>query len=290
MTKRIFLENKVVGPESPIYLIGEIGINHNGDLTTAKKLIDIAADAGFDAVKFQKRTPELCVPVEQRDILRETPWGVMTYLDYRYKVEFGYDEYLEIDKHCKSRGIHWFASCWDVDAVDFMEQFKPVCYKLASASITDIELLEKHRKTERPIIMSTGMSTMDEIRNAVDVLGKERLLIAHSTSTYPCPHNQINLAMIHSLQDEFGVPVGYSGHEIGLQISVAAAAMGACFIERHITLDRAMWGSDQSASLEPKGIELLARDIRIVEEARGTGIKEVYESEMSARARLRKSK
>lgn len=289
MSKTVKIGDKLVGDGQSVYLIGEIGINHNGDLDVAKQLIDVAAEAGFDAVKFQKRTPELCVPVEQRDVMRETPWGTMTYMDYRYKVEFDEKDYKEIDDHCKAKGIHWFTSCWDVDSVDFTEQFDPVCYKIASASVTDFELLNKLHATGRPIILSTGMSTMEEIQAAVDMFDKDKLIIAHSTSTYPCPPEEINLGMIQTLSEKFGVPVGYSGHEIGLQISVAAAALGACLVERHITIDRAMWGSDQAASVEPQGVRLLARDIRVIEQALGDGVKKVYESEMAARKRLRKA-
>jgi len=289
MMREIKIGDRLVGDGHPAYVIGEIGINHNGDLGIAKKLIDVAALSGCDAVKFQKRTPELCVPPDMRNVMRETPWGVMSYMDYRYKVEFNEEQYREIDRYCAEKGLHWFTSCWDPDSIDFMEKFNPVCYKIASASITDVELLEKHKATGRILMISTGMSTMEEIEFAVKVLGTERLLIAHSTSTYPCPPNQSNLRMIHTLMDKFpGVVIGYSGHEVGLQISLAAVTMGAAFVERHITLDRAMWGSDQAASVEPSGLMRLVRDIRIIEEAMGDGEKKVYESEMKARARLRR--
>ena len=288
MSKIVNIGNKAVGGNNPVYVIGEIGLNHNGDIENAKKLIDVARIAGCDAVKFQKRTPELCVPVEQRDVIRETPWGKMTYLDYRYKVEFGYDEYSEIDEYCRKQGVQWFASCWDTEAVDFIEQFNPVCYKLASASITDKELLSKHRETGKPIILSTGMSTYDEIKNAVSSFDNDNLVVLHATSTYPCKPDEINLNMINTLKNEFNVPVGYSGHEVGLQISLAAVAMGAKVVERHITLDRTMWGTDQAASVEPQGLMRLVRDIRIIEKAFGDGVKKVYDSELPIKNKLRK--
>ena len=288
MSKTVQIGEKRVGEDQPTYVIGEIGINHNGDLSVAKRLIDVAAMAGCDAVKFQKRNPEKAVPPEYRDVKRDTPWGIMTYLEYRYRVEFGDEEYAEIDRYCHEKEIHWFASCWDEDSVDFIEQFNPVCYKVASASLTDAGLLQKLRSTGRPLILSTGMSTMDEIEAAVALVGLDDLLIAHSTSAYPCPNNELNLRMIPVLAEKFGVPTGYSGHEVGLQVTYAAVTLGACFIERHITLDRAMWGSDQAASVEPWGLMRMVRDIRVIEEALGDGIKKVYESEMKSRQKLRR--
>lgn len=288
MGHEVSLGGRLVGDGHPTYIIGEIGLNHNGDVQIAKQLIDVAAVFGCDAVKFQKRTPELCVPKDQRDIMRDTPWGRMTYLEYRYRVEFGADEYAQIDAHCKSKGLHWFASCWDEPSVDFMEQFNPPCYKVASASLTDDGLLKKKIATGRPIIVSTGMSTMEEIDHAVNLFPRDRLIVLHATSTYPCKPTEINLRMIHTLRERFKVPVGYSGHEVGLQISVAAAALGACAIERHITLDRTMWGSDQAASIEPSGLQRLVRDIRVVEQALGDGVKKVYESEIPIKAKLRR--
>jgi sialic acid synthase SpsE len=289
MTSNVMIGNRPVGSGSPTYVIAEIGINHNGDLDLALQMIDASAAAGCDAVKFQKRTPELCVPPEQRDILRETPWGTMTYLDYRYRVEFGRDEYDAIDARCREIGIDWFASPWDELSVEFLETYSPVTYKVASASITDVGLLKALHATGRPIIMSTGMSTMEEIRAAVELLGTDGLLIAHSTSTYPCKPEELNLRMIHTLSAEFDVPVGYSGHETGLATTVAAVAMGASFIERHVTMDRSMWGTDQAASVEIGGLTRLVRDVRVVDAALGDGVKKVYESEMSSRSKLRRS-
>lgn len=288
MGREINIGSRLVGDDHPVYIIAEIGINHNGDLETAKRLIDAAVLAGCDAVKFQKRTPEICVPVEQRDVLRETPWGIMTYLEYRHRVEFGADEYAEIDRYCRECGIAWFASAWDEPSVDFLEQFSPVCYKVASASLTDHGLLRHMRKTGRPIILSTGMSTMEQIRAAVEVVGQGNLLVAHSTSTYPCPPEQLNLRMIQTLRSTFDCPIGYSGHEVGLQTTYAAVVLGACFVERHITLDRAMWGSDQAASVEPQGFMRLVRDIRVIERALGDGVKRVYDSEVPVMNKLRR--
>jgi N-acetylneuraminate synthase len=288
MARTVKIGERLVGDGQPVYIVAEIGINHNGDVDIAKRLIDAAKLAGCDAVKFQKRTPELCVPPEQRNIPRETPWGLITYMEYRYKVEFGYEQYAEIDRYCKQQGITWFASCWDVPSVDFIEQFDPPCYKVASASLTDDELLHRLNATGKPILLSTGMSTMDEIRHAVSMLDRDRLIIMHSTSTYPCPPHELNLRMIQTLKREFDLPVGYSGHEVGLQTTYAAVVLGACVVERHITLDRAMWGSDQAASVEPGGFMRLVRDIRVIEQALGDGIKRVYESELAARAKLRR--
>ena len=281
--------NRFVGPGHPCYVIAEIGINHNGDLDIAKQLIKMSAEAGCDAVKFQKRTPELCVPLDQRNVLRETPWGQMTYMDYRYKVEFDEKQYKELADYALTFNLHLFASPWDVESVDFMVKMNHPVIKIPSASITDVELLEKIASTKLPVIMSTGMSTMTQIDKAVSILNKVSLLIAHSTSAYPCDPQELNLRMIPVLQDRFQVPIGYSGHETGLQTTVAAVTLGACFVERHVTLDRAMWGSDQSASVEPPGLVRLVRDIRTVEMALGDGIKKVYESEKKPMSRLRKN-
>ena len=287
MPKCVTIADRQVGEGQPVFIVGEIGINHNGDLAVAKNLIDVAAVAGCNAVKFQKRTPDLCVPAEYHNVVRETPWGLMTYLEYRRHVEFGGAEYAEIDRHCRSRGLCWFASCWDLPSVDFIEAFAPPCYKIASASLTDDELLRRIGGMGRPVILSTGMSTLEEIRHAVSLLNVERLVITHSTSTYPCKPQELNLRAIPELRKEFGCPVGYSGHEVGLQTTYAAVALGACLVERHITLDRAMWGGDQAASVEPQGLIRLIRDIRVIEQAMGDGRKVVYDSEIPIRNRLR---
>jgi N-acetylneuraminate synthase len=288
MTRTVQIGDRLVGDGEPCFIIAEIGINHNGDLDTARRLIDTALLAGCDAVKFQKRTPEICTPPEQRDLMRETPWGIMTYLEYRHRVEFGAEEFAEIDKYCKERNIIWFASCWDEPSVDFMEQFDPLCYKIPSACLTDDALVRHTGATGKPIILSTGMSTMEQIHHAVSLLDREKLVLTHTTSTYPCQPSELNLRMIPTLKQEFSLPVGYSGHETGLQSTYAAVSIGACCIERHITLDRAMWGSDQAASVEPGGLIRLVRDIRIIETALGNGVKEVYESEIPVMKKLRR--
>lgn len=288
MAREVKIGDCFVGDGHPTYVVSEIGINHNGDLEIAKALIKAAKEAGVDAVKFQKRTPELCVPPEQRGQMRETPWGYISYLDYRYKVEFDVDDYKEIDRYCKELGITWFASVWDEPSVDFLEQFNPVCYKIPSASLTDHSLLKHLKKTGRPLILSTGMSTIAQIRESVSVVGTDHLIITHATSTYPCEPEELNLKMVETLRKEFPCPIGYSGHEVGLIPSVIAVAFGACMVERHITLDRAMWGSDQAASVEPNGFERLVKYIRVTEQAVGDGVKKVYESEMSSLKKLRR--
>lgn len=282
-------KNRAIGTGHPAYIIAEIGINHNGSLDLAKQLISEAVHAGCDAVKFQKRTPELCVPKDQWEKERDTPWGRMSYIDYKRRTEFGQAEYTAIDDYCRVLGIDWFASCWDEPSVDFMEQFQPILYKMASASLTDRPLLDRVRATGRPLMLSTGMSTLDEITQATGWVGTDNLLIAHSTSAYPCPPHELNLRMIPALQALFpGLPIGYSGHETGLATTVAAVALGASFVERHFTLDRAMWGSDHAASVEPGGMAKLVRDIRDVEASLGDGQKRVYDSELEPRRRLRR--
>ncbi|HET6900762.1 MAG TPA: N-acetylneuraminate synthase family protein [Vicinamibacteria bacterium] len=288
---RVRIGDRWVGEGEPTFVIAEIGINHNGSLELARKLIDGAVLAGADAVKFQKRTPEICVPPEQWTIERETPWGRMTYIDYRRRMELGRDQFAAIDRHCRDRGIFWFASCWDEPAVEFMEGFEPPCYKVASASLTDHDLLRRKRATGRPVILSTGMSTMAEIEDAVAVIGEEDLLVAHATSSYPCPVGDLNLRMMDTLRRRFPQsPIGYSGHETGLATTWAAVALGATFVERHITLDRAMWGSDQAASVEVGGFMRLVAQIRDVERALGDGIKRIYAGEIAQMEKLRRFK
>ncbi|WP_433442658.1 N-acetylneuraminate synthase family protein [Nonomuraea sp. CA-141351] len=278
----------LVGNGEPVYMIGEIGINHNGDIDIARRLIDVAAEAGCQAVKFQKRTPAICVPEEQKGQIRQTPWGEMTYLEYKERTEFGFDEYRQIAKYCDERGLHWFASPWDVPSVEFLEEMDVLTHKVASASIADHELLRALAATGKPIILSTGMSTLSEIDAAVEILGTDKLIMMHATSTYPLPPEEANLRTITTLRERYGVPVGYSGHERGLQISLAAVTLGAVCVERHITLDRTMWGSDHAASLEPSGLEHLVRDIRIIEQAMGDGVKRVFPGEEAPKARLRR--
>ncbi|MFN0245317.1 MAG: N-acetylneuraminate synthase family protein [Kofleriaceae bacterium] len=292
MRQEVRIANKLVGDRRPIYVIAEIGINHNGSLDLAKRMIDGAVLAGADAVKFQKRTPELCVPKEQWHLERETPWGRMTYIEYRRRVELSVADYAKIDAYCRDRNIAWFASCWDETSIDVMEEFDPPCYKAASASLTDHALLRAMAATGRPLIISTGMSTMAEIESAIallDPLTHGKLLVAHSTSSYPCPIEAVNLTMINTLRARFPhLPIGYSGHEVGLSPTWAAVALGASFVERHLTLDRAMWGTDQAASVEVGGFMRLVSNIRDIEKALGDGVKRVHESELASRAKLRR--
>ena len=286
---QVRIGDRWVGGAAPVYVIAEIGINHNGSVDLAKRLIDGAVLAGADAVKFQKRTPEKCVPRDQWAIERDTPWGRMTYIDYRRRIELGARDYAEIDRHCRERRIQWFVSCWDEESVDFIESFEPPCYKVASASLTDAPLLKKMRSTGRPLILSTGMSTDEEIDSAVAGVGRKDLLIAHATSSYPCPPEHLNLRMINTLRTRFPeCPIGYSGHEVGLAPTWAAVTLGATFIERHITLDRAMWGSDQAASVEIGGLLRLVANIRDIERSLGDGMKRIYEGELAARRKLRR--
>ena len=288
MTNNVAVGNKTIGVGEPVYVIAEIGINHNGDIEIAKQLMDVAVETGCDAVKFQKRTPEICVPEEQKSIPRETPWGSMTYFEYKKRIEFEQPEFEQIDAYAKTIGIDWFASPWDVPSVDFLESFNVPCQKIASACLTDSELLTAVNKTKTTTILSTGMSSIEEIDKAVSLLNNVPLAIAQATSTYPAEASELNLRAIQTFAEKYKVPVGYSGHERGLQVTIAAVALGATFIERHITLDRSMWGTDHSASLEPEGLKKLVRDIRIIELALGDGKKKVYDSEIPIRAKLRR--
>ena len=285
--KVIRIGDALVGPGHPTYLIAEIGINHNGSLEIAKQLIDVAVEAGCDAVKFQKRTVDVVYTAEELQRPRENPFGP-TNGDLKRGLEFDEAAYREIDRHCRARGIVWFASCWDERSVDFIEQFSPPCYKIASASLTDDALLRHHRATRRPIILSTGMSTLEQIRHAVEVLETDDLILLHCNSTYPAKLEELNLRTIQTLQKMYDAPVGYSGHEVGLPTTLAAVTLGAAVVERHVTLDRAMWGTDQAASLEPAGLKRLVRDIRAIERALGDGIKVVHDSERPIMAKLRR--
>ena len=287
--RRVRVADRLIGPGEPVYVIAEIGINHNASVEVAKKLIDGAVLAGCDCVKFQKRTPELCTPVDQWSTERDTPWGRMTYIDYRRRIEFGVAEYHAIDRHCRERHIAWTASAWDAPSVEFLADFDLPFIKAASASLTDHDLLRCMRTLGIPVMLSTGMSTDDEINTAAQVIGTDDLMLAHTTSAYPCAPKELNLRMIETLATRFPtVPVGYSGHEVGLATTYAAVTLGACFVERHITLDRSMWGSDQAASVEIVGVQRLVRDIRAIECALGDGEKKIYASEQPALARLRR--
>jgi N-acetylneuraminate synthase len=279
--------SRSIGEDQPCFIVAEIGINHNGDIDLAKRLISVAVAAGCDAVKFQKRTVEVVYSPEELAKPRENPFGA-TNGDLKYGLEFERDDYEEIDTFCKSVKMCWFASPWDEGSVDFLEEFSVPVYKIASASLTDDKLLRYIRKTSKPIIISTGMSTYAEIDHAVEVLGKQDLILMHTTSTYPASYDELNLRAIPTMAKRYGIPVGYSGHETGIPTSVCAAAIGACCVERHITMDRAMWGSDQAASLEPNGISRLVRDIRLWEMSKGDGIKRVYEREVPIIKKLRR--
>ena len=285
--KKVKIGNKWVGKGELPFIVAEIGINHNGDLNLAKKLIDMAVFAGCDAVKFQKRTIELVYTPEELAKERESPFGT-TNGDLKRGLEFGEKEYQEIDRYCKERGIIWFASPWDVRSVDFLEKFNVPCYKIASPCLTDDELLKYVKSKGKPIILSTGMSTEEEIKRAVKILGEKNLVVLHCTSTYPSKLEELNLKVIHWLKKEFNCPVGYSGHETGIVEPVMAVVLGACAVEKHITLDRAMWGSDHAASLEPNGLNRLVRDIRNLPICLGNGEKRVFESEIPILQKLRK--
>lgn len=312
-TGKITVGNRRVGEAEPCFIIAEIGINHNGSVDVAKQLIDAAVEAGADAVKFQKRT----VPVvysqadlaKPREVPREIIQGALdrgvlpaenverllasdlqetTNGDLKWALEFSEREYEQIDVHCRAKNILWFASPWDEGSVDFLEQFNPPAYKIASASLTDESLLRHVRAARKPVFLSTGMSTMDEIDAAVRVLGKEDLVLLHCVSTYPAELEELNLGVIATLRERFALPIGYSGHEKGVYMSLCARVLGAVTVERHLTLDRSMWGSDQAASLEPKGLQLLVNEIRSYEEAKGDGIKRVLEKEQPILQKLRR--
>lgn len=287
--KIVKIGNKLVGNGQSTFIVAEIGINHNGDISVAKQLIDEAVSAGCDAVKFQKRTIELVYTPEELARPRENPFGP-TNGDLKRGLEFGEREYQEINGYCKEKGIIWFASPWDVKSVDFLEKFNVPCYKIASSCLTDDDLLKRVKSKVKPIILSTGMSTIEQIRHAVEVLGKDNLILLHCTSTYPSENKELNLKVISWLKENFNFPIGYSGHEVGVYSSLVAVVLGACAVERHITLDRAMWGSDQAASLEPQGFKRLVRDIRMIPVWLGDGKKKVFESELPILEKLRKVK
>jgi N-acetylneuraminate synthase len=280
--------NKKISKTDPVFFIAEIGINHNGSVDIAKELIDLASFCKCGAVKFQKRTPELCVPENQKNAIKDTPWGKMTYLEYRKKMEFGKPEYELIDSYCKKKGIAWLASPWDIPSVDFLEEFNIPCYKIPSAMLTNRSLLKRIKKTGKPILLSTGMSTLSEIDETVNFLGSVPLVIMHCNSSYPSEASELNLNVIKMYQEKYANQiVGYSGHEKGYAASLVAAVLGAKVIERHITLDRTMWGSDQAASLELDGLRRLVRDLSLLPEWLGDGKKKIYPSEIFIREKLR---
>jgi N-acetylneuraminate synthase len=287
MATKVTIGNRLIGEGEPCFVIAELGINHNGDVDIARKLIAAAHLAGCDAVKFQKRTIDIVYTPEELAKPRENPFGP-TNGDLKRGLEFGLKQYVAMDEYCQMHKIMWLASCWDEGAVDFIAQFDPPCFKIASASLTDDHLLRHHRRFKKPIILSTGMSTLEQIDHAVEVLDKEDLILMHTTSTYPAKIEELNLSCIRRMKERYDVPIGYSGHEVGLSTSLAAATLGACIIERHITLDRAMWGSDQAASVEPNGMARLVRDVHAIERGMGDGQKRVLEGEVPIIRKLRR--
>lgn len=287
MRKNVKIANKTIGDSFPCFITAEIGINHNGKVSQAKKLIDMAVSVGCDAVKFQKRTIDVVYTKEELAKERQSVFGE-TNGDLKRGLEFGYEQYKEIDEYCKEKNIIWYASCWDEQSVDFMEQFDVPCYKIASASLTDDNLLKYVRKTGKPIFLATGMSTMEQIQHAVDVLGEDNLIIYHCTSTYPTALQEINLRVIETLREKYNCPIGFSGHEKGILPSIMSAMLGANAVERHITTDRTLWGSDQAASLERDGINRVVRDIHQLKLILGDGVKKVYDSEKPIIKKLRR--
>jgi len=288
MSKVIEIDGTFIGNDYPVFIIAEIGINHNGDINLAKKLIDVAAVAGCNAVKFQKRNPDEAVPEEYKNVQRETPWGTMTYLEYRKKLEFWQDEYDQIDKYCKEKKFIWIASPWDISSINFLKKYDLPAFKIPSALITDKEYLNALKQLDKPLFVSTGMAEIQLVKKVVDFLGEEKIILLHTVSSYPARPESVNLKVIKTYQEMFECPVGYSGHEVGLQITLAAVSLGAKVIERHITLDRSMWGTDQAASVEPVGLIRLTRDIRIIESAIGDGKKKILPEELEVERRLRK--
>lgn len=285
----ISISGRTIGPNSPTLVIAEIGINHNGDVELAKRMMKAAREAGCDAVKFQKRSPRHCVPQDQWEVIRETPWGRMSYIDYKERIEFNEDQFQDLADLAAELGILWFASPWDEPSVTILNNLDVCCHKVASASVTDYHLLDAINKSGRPVIMSTGMSTIEEVRNAVERLKDVPLALLHSVSIYPTRSEDLNLRMINTLREEFNCVVGYSGHETGLPATLASVALGASIVERHFTLDRSMWGTDQAASVEPEGMRRLVRGIRTVEKALGDGVKRVLPEEANNARKLRRA-
>lgn len=271
------------------FLIGEIGINHNGNVKLAKKLIDLASKYKFDCVKFQKRTPEICIPDYQKQVVRDTPWGQMSYLEYKKKIEFGIKEYSEIDKYCKKKKILWFASSWDIESQKLMRRFKSKYNKIASAMITNLEFLKVVAQERKKTFISTGMTEMKDITKAVKIFrdAKCPIVLLHCVSTYPCPEKDLNLNVIRTLKNKYKCEVGYSGHESTVSPSILAWFIGASAIERHITLDRSMWGTDQSASLSEDGIRNLTNIIFKTPEILGDGKKKFSKNEKNISKKFR---
>jgi N-acetylneuraminate synthase len=290
--------SNIMADDGRVFITAEIGQNHNGDLGLALSLVDAAKRAGVDSVKFQARSPELCVPKHMWNVPKETPDGIMTYLKYREWLELSMNDYAEIDHYCRTIGLPWFVSVWDTSSYVRMKEAFPEmpAWKIPSAMLTNTELLQniggslgRQGKTT-PVILATGMSTPAQIDRAFGLLNVHvsNIVLAHCNSTYPCPNDQVNLRVMQALFAEFPhATVGYSAHTTGLAPSVAAVALGAKYLEFHLTLDRSMWGSDQAASIEPTGAARLVKDARVVESAMGDGEKRVTEAEAEAMRRLR---
>jgi N-acetylneuraminate synthase len=285
MSKTVKIGNILVGEGQPTFIIAELGINHNGNMDVVKKLIDTAILSGCNAVKFQKRHIPTVYTKEELETPRESVFG-KTNGDLKRGLELKSEQYKEIDRYCRGKGMLWFASPWDVKSVDYLNWFDPPCYKIPSALITNDELLRYVASKEKPMLISTGMSTLEEIDHAMDTVGEDNVILYHCTSTYPTDHYEANLSVIKTLKERYNCPIGYSGHERGVTTSVLAVSLGACSVERHITLDRTLWGSDQAASLEPSGLVRLVRDIRMLPELMGDGIKKIYDSEIPIRKKL----
>ena len=284
------INGRLIGDGQPVYMIAEIGLNHNGDIQIAKKLIDASFASNWDCVKFQKRTPELCVPEHQRNVMRETPWGRMSYMEYRYRVEFGKDQYDYIDAYCCEKPIAWTASFWDLKSLEFLLRYDIPFIKVPSAKLTEHEFLVESAKSGKLVILSTGMSTIEETDAAVEVLekhGKGNFILMHTNSSYPSPPEDLNLRVIGFLKERYKCIVGYSGHEFDLEPTVLAASLGANVVERHVTLDHTMWGSDQFASLEVHAMDMLKKRIKNIHIMLGDGNKKVSEKEIEVRKKLR---
>lgn len=288
--KTIEIDGRMVGDQQPVYFIAEIGLNHNGDMQNAKKLIDAAFATNWDCVKFQKRTPEICVPEHQKNIMRDTPWGKMTYLEYRYKVEFEKEQYDYIDKYCREKPISWTASVWDLKSLEFIMSYEVPFIKIPSAKLTEHDYLINASKSGKPVILSTGMSTIEEVDAAVEVLSKYskgNYVLMHTNSSYPAPPEELNLKVIDFLRDRYKCIIGYSGHEYDLEPTVIASSLGASVIERHVTLDHNMWGSDHFASLEVHAMDMLRKRIKNIDLFLGDGIKKLTTKELEVRKKLR---
>ena len=286
----IRINDHIIGNSNPVFAVAEIGINHNGSLHIAKKLIDAAFACNWHCVKFQKRSPDLCVPEKQKSVVRDTPWGKITYLEYRHKVEFDHKEYSYIDKYCKEKPIDWTASVWDLPSLEFLLTYDVPFIKIPSAKLTEDKILKAASQSGKPVVLSTGMSTIQEVDKAIEIFerySKGDYILMHTNSAYPAPAEELNLRVITYLRDRYKCIVGYSGHEYGLEPTVIAVSLGARIIERHITLDHKMWGSDHAASLEVHAMDMLHKRIKEMENVLGDGVKRVMEAELESRKKLR---